>query len=85
MSNGIRFRLTRADGSQVQPLWLVLAVIAENGFRVIGGSILDTARNGSFALGTLVYEGADAERVGAMPRICEELGEECTNTELVPA
>lgn len=85
MSNGFRFRVTRADGSEVQPVWMVLSIIAENGYRIIGGGVRDTARDGSFAWGTLQYVRSSGDRGEAFKRICDELGEECTNTELVPA
>lgn len=84
MSNGIKFKLAHTDGTEVQPLWFVLAVIRKHGFRTIC-PVVRSGLAGSFLLATLVYVGSVAERVGAMPCICEELGEECTATELVPA
>jgi hypothetical protein len=84
MSNGIKFKLARSDDTEVQPLWFVLAVIRKHGFRTVC-PVVRSGLAGSFLLATLVYVGSLAERVEAFPRICEELGEECTATELIPA
>lgn len=81
MSNGIKFRLAHTDGTEVQPLWFVLATLRKHGFRTVC-PVVRSGLAGSFLLATLVYVGNVAERVAAMPRICDELGEECTNTEL---
>src|SRR6185437_2416680 len=72
-----KFRLTRADGSEVQPLWMVLAALAGNGFRIEGGRIQDTHQDGSFAWGAAVYKERgiltmaerDALRAAAMQRV----------------
>jgi hypothetical protein len=84
MSNGIKFKLALADGVEVQPLWYVLGVISKHGFRTVC-PVVRSGLAGSFLLATLVYVGSLAERVEAFPRICMELGEECTATELVSA
>jgi hypothetical protein len=84
MSNGIKFKLARSDDTEVQPLWYVLAVIRKHGFRTVC-PVVRSGLAGSFLLATLVYVGNTADRVKAMPGICEELGEECTCTELVLA
>lgn len=72
-----KFRLTRADGSQVQPVWMVLAVLAENGFRIKGGGVRSTTHDGSFAVGDAIYKGPRDGLVAALDRITAELGDEC--------
>jgi hypothetical protein len=84
MSNGIKFRLAHTDGTEVQPLWFVLGVIRKHGFRTIC-PVVRSGLAGSFLLATLVYVGGAAVRPLSFINLCDELGEECTNTELVPA
>jgi len=75
----IKFRIARADQSEVQPLWFVLAVIRKNGYRIKNGFVRDVRFGGSFTLATLVWANDPGkDQAGAMQRICNELGEECT-------
>lgn len=80
----IKFRLARADGTNIQPLWYVLAVLREHGFKVFRGGVVRSGAAGKFLVGGAYYvenkqatrAERDALRFTAMTRVSEVLGRE---------
>jgi hypothetical protein len=80
----IKLRLTRADGTEVNPLWLCLGVLRKHGFKVFRGGIVRSGPAGKFLVGGAYYvenkqstrAQRDALRFAAMRKVTEELGRE---------
>lgn len=69
----VEFCLIRADGSEVQPLWQVLAVICKRGFRTLC-PVVKSSSAGSWLVATAVYQGAASGAGEAMRGALAELG-----------
>jgi hypothetical protein len=83
----VKFRLTHSDGTEVQPLWLVLATLRKHGFRTLVPRVVRSGPAGSFLVATACFIEAgiptmaqrDALRFAAMRRVAEELGQEAVS------
>lgn len=84
MSDNIRFKLVNSDGSEVKPLWCVLAAIRKYGFNTVC-PVVKSGPDGSFLSTHMTYLGGTIAQGIAFCNLMEDLGPACVAPDLIPA